>query len=99
MQEQKLHERQMNPYLEIGLHTSATYRVQGLHVRLTSLLATKRTGKPIEAFIQTIACCGTRRLNEPLTIAHVVQTKLLRDLCCGHRVWQVLLVCEHEQHC
>merc|ERR1712186_116063 len=62
------------------------------------LLAPKRTGQPIKAFVETITCRGAGGLDEPLAVAHVVKSQLLRDLSSRHRVWKILLVRKDEQH-
>merc|ERR1712176_1539120 len=64
-----------------------------------SLLTRQGPGKPVEAFVKAIARGGTSRLNVPLPLTEVVQAQLLRHLGSSHRVWQVLLVREHEEDC
>eukprot|EP00413_Alexandrium_margalefii_P015357 CAMPEP_0204533932 /NCGR_PEP_ID=MMETSP0661-20131031/12579_1 /ASSEMBLY_ACC=CAM_ASM_000606 /TAXON_ID=109239 /ORGANISM="Alexandrium margalefi, Strain AMGDE01CS-322" /LENGTH=327 /DNA_ID=CAMNT_0051540351 /DNA_START=136 /DNA_END=1118 /DNA_ORIENTATION=- len=54
--------------------------------------------QPIQALIEAVACRRTRRLDEPLAVAQVVQSQLLGDIRCSHRVRQVLLVGKHEDH-
>merc|ERR1719235_1440048 len=62
-----------------------------------SLLSRESARHPIQALIKTITGGCTSRLDEPLSVSHVVQSKLLSDLSCWHRIWQVLLVCEHKE--
>ena len=54
--------------------------------------------EPVQAFIQPLAWCGASALDVPVALAQWVQPKLVRDLRSVHRVWQILLVSEHEQH-
>merc|ERR1719382_288003 len=49
-------------------------------------------------FLTSFAGRGAGRLDEPLAVAHVVQAELLGDLRRRHRVREVLLVREDEQH-
>merc|ERR1712130_701917 len=62
------------------------------------LLPAKCARQPIKAFVETVTSGRTSRLDEPLSVPHVVQTKLLGNLRGGHRIWKVLLVCEHKKN-
>merc|ERR1719152_770302 len=62
-----------------------------------SLLARKRTRHPVETLVQTVSCGRASRLDEPLAVAHVVQSKFISHLCSCHCVWQILFVCENKQ--
>merc|ERR1711862_240213 len=43
----------------------------------TSLLLSQCVRQPVEPFVETVACGCHRRLDVPLTVAHVLHTKLL----------------------
>merc|ERR1740123_300646 len=59
----------------------------------------EHTRQPIQSLIQAVTSCGTRRLNEPLSVTHVVQPQFLCHLCRRHGVWQILLVSKNEECC
>lgn len=54
--------------------------------------------QPVETLVKALSGRGARALDEPVTLTKAVQAKLIRDLSRIHRVWQVLLVREDEQH-
>ena len=37
-------------------------------------------------------------LNVPVSVSQAVKTQLVRDLCCVHCIWQILLVSEDQQN-
>lgn len=55
-------------------------------------------GQPIQALVQSLALRGTSRLDVPPSVAHVVQSQLLRQLRGRHRIRQILLVGEDQDH-
>ena len=80
-----------NPYSPLF-----TLAVDAVDTRLCTLRNVCR--QPIETFVETLAGGGARGLNEPVSLAQRVQTELIRDLRRAHRVRQILLVGEHQQH-
>ena len=58
----------------------------------------ERVGQPVEALVQAVAGSGARRLDVPVALAERVEAELVGDLRGVHRVRQVLLVREDEQH-
>ena len=80
-----------NPYSPL-----CTLAVDAVDTRLCTLRNVRR--QPIETFVETLAGGGARGLNEPVSLAQRVQTELIRDLRRAHRVRQILLVGEHQQH-
>merc|ERR1712151_110446 len=66
-----------------SLRTRAISRIQvsiRSPARAASLLRRCQCPRhPVEALVEAIASGGTRRLDEPLAIAHVVQAELLGD--------------------
>mmetsp|Transcript_10590 Transcript_10590/g.22069 ORF Transcript_10590/g.22069 Transcript_10590/m.22069 type:complete len:254 (-) Transcript_10590:9-770(-) len=66
---------------------------------ISSALRGQSAGKPIQAFVQTIASGCACGLDEPLAMTKVVKAKLLSHFCRGHCLWQVLLVGKNQQHC
>lgn len=59
---------------------------------------TEGSGKPLQAFVQTIARGGASRLNVPGALSQAVEAKLVCDLGGVHGVGQILLVGEDEQN-
>ena len=57
---------------------------------ISSALRGQSAGKPIQAFVQTIASGCACGLDEPLAMTKVVKAKLLSHFCRGHCLWQVL---------
>merc|ERR1719453_817858 len=55
-------------------------------------------GKPVEALVQAVAGRRAGRLDVPVALAERVEAELVSDLGGVHRVGQVLLVGEDEQH-
>ena len=55
-------------------------------------------GEPVQALVEPLAGGGAGGLDEPVALADGVQPELVGDLRRGHRVGQVLLVREHQQH-
>lgn len=47
-------------------------------------------GQPVEAFVETVATSGARRLNVPVAVAQRVQAQFVGDLGRVHCVWQIL---------
>merc|ERR1712050_723185 len=74
------------------LHTSCTLTPKMFMQNAQLLLGGQRPRQPIETFIEAVAGCRTRRLDEPLTVSKIVQSKLLRDLGCWHSIRKILLV-------
>jgi len=68
-------------------------------IPVTDLLLTGQgTGEPVKTLIQTITSCSTSRLNEPITVPHLVQAELVSHFSSGHGLGQILLVGEDEEH-
>mmetsp|Transcript_888 Transcript_888/g.2773 ORF Transcript_888/g.2773 Transcript_888/m.2773 type:complete len:203 (-) Transcript_888:69-677(-) len=63
-----------------------------------SLLGGKRAREPVETLVEAVARGGDRGLNVPLAVPQVLQAKLLAHICGRHRVRQVLLVGQDEEH-
>ena len=57
---------------------------------ISSALGRQSAGKPIQAFVQTVASGCACGLDEPLAVTKVVKAKLLSHFCRGHCLWQVL---------
>jgi len=64
-----------------------------------SFLRRDRAGHPVQALVEPIPRGRACRLDEPLAMPQVAQTKLLGNLSCCHGTRQVLLVGNDEQHC
>ena len=67
---------------------------------ISSALRGQSAGKPIQAFVQTIASGCACGLDEPLAMTKVVKAKLLSHFCRGHCLWQVLssvIKCWHNK--
>merc|ERR1712087_264442 len=60
------------------------------------LLAGQSAGKPIQAFVKTIARGGASRLDEPLPVPQIVQAQFFCHFSGSHRIWQILLVGEYQ---
>merc|ERR1712066_797436 len=60
------------------------------------LLGGQCARQPIETFIEAVAGCRTSRLDKPLTISKIVQSKLFRYLGGRHSIWEILFVSEHK---
>eukprot|EP00429_Kryptoperidinium_foliaceum_P138728 CAMPEP_0176275940 /NCGR_PEP_ID=MMETSP0121_2-20121125/47499_1 /TAXON_ID=160619 /ORGANISM="Kryptoperidinium foliaceum, Strain CCMP 1326" /LENGTH=154 /DNA_ID=CAMNT_0017616181 /DNA_START=261 /DNA_END=722 /DNA_ORIENTATION=- len=58
----------------------------------------QRLLQPIQAFKHPIAGSGASALDGPLLLPDIMQAQALGHLHHGHRVWQVLLVGEHQEH-
>jgi len=54
-------------------------------------------GEPIEAFVETVPGSGARGLDVPIALTERVQTQLVCDLGCVHRLGKILLVGEDEE--
>mmetsp|Transcript_49447 Transcript_49447/g.91223 ORF Transcript_49447/g.91223 Transcript_49447/m.91223 type:complete len:228 (-) Transcript_49447:128-811(-) len=74
-------------------------RVTSSSNKVASLLGCQGAREPVQALVEPIAGCGAGRLDEPLTVAKVVQSELLGDLRCRHSVRQILLVGEDKHNC
>merc|ERR1712048_257866 len=80
-------------------HSESTLPVIKTFVDKVSFLGGQCSRHPIEALIESISCCRACRLDEPLPVAHVVQSELRGDFSSGHGIRQVLLVCKDQHHC
>ena len=58
----------------------------------------KVVGKPVEALVEAVAGRGARGLHVPLAVADVVEPELVGHLGDAHRLGEILLVGEHEEH-
>jgi len=58
----------------------------------------ERVGQPVKALVQAVAGGRARGLDVPVALAEGVEAELVGDLRGVHRVRQVLLVGEDEQH-